>query len=201
MSIISNEHQSGSPGVDEIPKDHVDIDGNPCTLDTLCRREPAWAANIIRTLRARVAELEKLFDDAGQGNYNVLALIDHYQSAAMAESERRREAEARVKELEAWVRDLESDARADAEMLHKRDERITALESQLEAAREETRWRKVAERPAEEDFVLAWCEGESIRRIWFSKRLGFEVLGPANSEPTHWLPLPRPPAILEVEAK
>ena len=44
---------------------YTDCDGNPCTLDTLCRREPAWAANRIRVtlataerLRARVVELE-----------------------------------------------------------------------------------------------------------------------------------------------
>lgn len=38
--------------------------------------------------------LRKLFDDAGQGEYNVLALIDHYQAETIAEEERRRTAEA-----------------------------------------------------------------------------------------------------------
>lgn len=33
-----------------------DIDGNPCTLDALCGRDPAWAANRIRRLEADVAE-------------------------------------------------------------------------------------------------------------------------------------------------
>lgn len=61
---------------------------------------------------ARVAALEKLFNDAGQGEHNVLALIDHYQSEAMAASERRREAEARVKELEARANTLPALLRA-----------------------------------------------------------------------------------------
>lgn len=42
-----------------------------------------------------VARLRKLFDDAGQGEHNVLALIDHYQDAeikASAEVARLREA-------------------------------------------------------------------------------------------------------------
>lgn len=32
-----------------------DIDGNKVPLDTLCRKEPAWAANVIRTLKAELA--------------------------------------------------------------------------------------------------------------------------------------------------
>lgn len=30
---------------------YKDADGMDCTLDTLCRREPAWAANRIRVLQ------------------------------------------------------------------------------------------------------------------------------------------------------
>lgn len=41
--------------------------------------------------------LRKLFDDAGQGEHNVLALIDHYQNETFA-------AEARVSDLEAALR-------------------------------------------------------------------------------------------------
>jgi hypothetical protein len=66
---------------------------------------------------ARIAELEKLFDDAGQGEYNVLALIDHYQSEAMAESEARRAALARVGELECAEADLEAQLAAAREDL------------------------------------------------------------------------------------
>ena len=29
---------------------YQDADGNPCTLDQLCKRDPAWAANHIRHL-------------------------------------------------------------------------------------------------------------------------------------------------------
>jgi hypothetical protein len=31
---------------------HFDANGNPCTLDELCRKEPAWAATRIRALTA-----------------------------------------------------------------------------------------------------------------------------------------------------
>ncbi len=34
-------------------------------------------------LAAEVARLRKLFDDAGEGTYDVLALVDHYQADAM----------------------------------------------------------------------------------------------------------------------
>ena len=37
-----------------------DIDGNACTLDTMCRREPLWAANRIRTLEADMKKLREL---------------------------------------------------------------------------------------------------------------------------------------------
>lgn len=56
--------------------------------------------------QAEVARLRKLFDDAGQGEHNVLALVDHYQADAMrmsAEVARLREAlaasEARAEKL------------------------------------------------------------------------------------------------------
>lgn len=34
-------------------KKYYDIDGNEVSLDALCRKEPAWAANVIRTLWAK----------------------------------------------------------------------------------------------------------------------------------------------------
>ena len=34
----------------------LDADGKPVTLDTLCRKEPAWAANRIRKLREERGE-------------------------------------------------------------------------------------------------------------------------------------------------
>jgi hypothetical protein len=39
---------------------YYDVEGNEVSLNTLCRMEPAWAANIIRTLRAEVAAKAKL---------------------------------------------------------------------------------------------------------------------------------------------
>ena len=38
--------------------EYRDIDGNLCTLDSLCRREPEWAASRHRVMLARIAELE-----------------------------------------------------------------------------------------------------------------------------------------------
>lgn len=105
---MTTEHQPGSPGVDEIPKDHFDTDGNPCTLDTLCRREPAWAANIIRTLRARVAELETW--NANQaGQVEALERIaEREEGRAIDAAERAESAEARVKKLEASIARIHS---------------------------------------------------------------------------------------------
>ncbi len=60
------------------------------------RRTPRWTTTAdIRALTAEVARLRKLFDDAGQGEHNVLALVDYYQDAeikAGAEVARLREA-------------------------------------------------------------------------------------------------------------
>jgi len=48
---------------------------------------PAWLIRELRTQIAKVTaerdRLRKLFDDAGQGEHNVLALIDHYQQSAL----------------------------------------------------------------------------------------------------------------------
>lgn len=55
----------------------------------------------VRELIAEVRRLRALFYDAGQGEHNVLALVDHYQASAI-------EAEARVRAVEA-----ERDALAD----------------------------------------------------------------------------------------
>lgn len=99
---------------------------------------------------AEVARLRKLFDDAGQGEHNVLALIDHYQRDAMVEFDRRREAEARVKELEEQHPPDDCDhcgntmdghvcSTADVclDCWNASKRRITDLESQLAAARDD----------------------------------------------------------------
>ena len=41
-------------------RDYFDIDGNPCTLDQLCRKEPMWAASRLRVADARIAQLDAL---------------------------------------------------------------------------------------------------------------------------------------------
>lgn len=38
-------------------REYKDIDGNPTTLSSLVRSEPAWAAQRIATLEAQLAEL------------------------------------------------------------------------------------------------------------------------------------------------
>jgi predicted metal-dependent phosphoesterase TrpH len=42
-----------------------------------------WTSDDVLQLATEVARLRKLFDDAGQGEYNVLALVDHYQDRAI----------------------------------------------------------------------------------------------------------------------
>lgn len=39
-------------------KKYHDVDGRECSLDVLCRRDPAWAANMIRSLDRKVEDLE-----------------------------------------------------------------------------------------------------------------------------------------------
>ncbi len=40
-----------------VAMDRFDSDDRPCTLDSLTSKEPAWAANVIRSLEAEVARL------------------------------------------------------------------------------------------------------------------------------------------------
>lgn len=49
------------------PQTYYDVDGNECSLDTLCRREPAWAANRIRVLIAKVQQLSGVAQPDGVG--------------------------------------------------------------------------------------------------------------------------------------
>lgn len=56
----------------------------------------AVLADIVALL-AEVDRLHKLFDDAGQGEHNVLALVEHYQAETM-------KAQADVAELKAELR-------------------------------------------------------------------------------------------------
>jgi hypothetical protein len=42
---------------------YQDGDGNEVTLDVLCRKEPAWAANTIRQLRRRAEDAEAAHGD------------------------------------------------------------------------------------------------------------------------------------------
>lgn len=52
---------------------------------------------------AEADRLRKLFDDAGHGEHNILALVDHYQSMAMDANERAAKAERRAQKAEEVV--------------------------------------------------------------------------------------------------
>ena len=58
------------------PIEYRDTDGDPCSLDVLCMREPAWAANRIRAERARAEKAEAERDDLKEQN---LAQADQIQ--------------------------------------------------------------------------------------------------------------------------
>jgi hypothetical protein len=58
---------------------------------TVCQRcVDAEAVKIALEWKAEADRLRKLFDDAGQGEHNVLALIDHYQRNSMEADDRLR---------------------------------------------------------------------------------------------------------------
>ena len=65
-------------------------DGDHITCSRVDADIIANAPTDIAALVAEVERLRKIFDDAGQGEHNVLALIDHYQDAAIAADERAR---------------------------------------------------------------------------------------------------------------
>jgi ribosomal protein L11 methylase PrmA len=46
-------------------------------------RETKWRQEQLAVVVAERDRLRKLFDDAGQGEHNVLALVDHYQRNSM----------------------------------------------------------------------------------------------------------------------
>lgn len=56
-----------------------------------------------RALNAEVRRLRKLFDDAGQGEHNVLALVDHYQDASIEADRNVRDLDIRLREARALL--------------------------------------------------------------------------------------------------
>lgn len=76
-----------------------DTDGNECTMDVLCMREPAWAANRIRTLTEELARLQvertalmrfaTTYADGDAGAVAVIAAWDALPVALRYEAERR----------------------------------------------------------------------------------------------------------------
>jgi hypothetical protein len=57
--------------------------------------------DMVEALKAEVERLRKLFDDAGQGEHNVLALVEFYQGQELAAEAERDALRARVERLEA----------------------------------------------------------------------------------------------------
>jgi hypothetical protein len=45
------------------------MDGNECTLEELCRKEPEWAASIIATLKASSIALWRISVGGGYGEF------------------------------------------------------------------------------------------------------------------------------------
>lgn len=58
------------------PIEYHDADCNPCSLDVLCMREPAWAANRIRAERARAEKAEAELAEARAEIAKLQALLD-----------------------------------------------------------------------------------------------------------------------------
>jgi hypothetical protein len=86
----------GAQGCSEWECQYYDALEAPVTLDTLCRKEPVWAANRIRaelkegrSLRARLAEVERERDEANarQDRYSFLA-NDRANTIRLLETER-----------------------------------------------------------------------------------------------------------------
>lgn len=80
----------------------VDDSPAPTYADVLTRERDAYKAQVasLRADLARVTKdrdrLLKLFDDAGQGEHNVLALVDYYQDQALTAGRERDALKARI---------------------------------------------------------------------------------------------------------
>ena len=116
-------------------------------------------------LRAELARLRKLFDDAGQGEHNVLALIDHYQRSAMEAEERLREARA-VLELNGCECNGGDERRAVLEHLRRMRDRADA--AFRAAARDDARTSAAEAHGAEAALrraVFEIVEGAHVSRV------------------------------------
>lgn len=49
---------------DHTDRIYKDVDGSPVSLDTLCRKEPAWAANRLRVLEGKLDNAEQALHEA-----------------------------------------------------------------------------------------------------------------------------------------
>lgn len=128
---MTTEHQPGSPGVD---LDELDREGHEWDHGQLLRAARSLGARL-RTLRARVAELEAENREVEASNDELLS--QHVRLERLEKAEARAEsAEARMKELEAAA-DRNANVIYADESVERYRKRITDLESQLAAAREE----------------------------------------------------------------
>ena len=79
-------------------KDRFDADGNPVTLDRLCKLEPEWAANRIRSLEAEL-EVKRIAEGA---------LADQLERAKTLSAETGKEIRKLRDEVRAKVDELEA---------------------------------------------------------------------------------------------
>ncbi|HEU4727732.1 MAG TPA: hypothetical protein VFT22_07580 [Kofleriaceae bacterium] len=73
-----------------------------CEQNAAIRQEASELESQLASAQAEVERLRKLFDDAGQGEHNVLALVDHYQDCNI-------EQRARIAELESQLAALSAE--------------------------------------------------------------------------------------------
>lgn len=59
-------------------KRYTDSSGNECSLDTMCRREPEWAANRMRWMIDRIAELDAEVAELRASQAQVHKLVTEY---------------------------------------------------------------------------------------------------------------------------
>ena len=59
--------------------EYYDIDGNKVSLDELCRTEPAWAANVIRTQQSQLRTLAEVVLVAHKGKGGICADCPHVE--------------------------------------------------------------------------------------------------------------------------
>lgn len=106
--------------------EYLTSDGEPCTLPTLCRLEPSWAASRIKELGAALAEcraeLEKALEFDEQGLFDAYLELQSDNGRLIREKglavKRAEKADARLAAVLAECEAIAERARADKEHRH-----------------------------------------------------------------------------------